>query len=238
MLGIIVCEDNPVHAENTLSVLTRCVGTEGVNIALCRSVGEMEKHISAKGCPDIVLMDIELPDENGVDAVLRLFEDKPLTQIIFVTGYYKYCTSVYDARHVCFLLKPVKEEELKKAIEMAAAKRRDAEDGVVSVRTSGAVRVLPVREIIYAESSRRDSVIHTVKGDVAAAQTLTELAAEPLGSFIHCHKSFLINPEAVTAMKQQSFVMSDGSEVPMSRQRANYAREAFLQYIKLRAIKK
>ena len=70
---------------------------------------------------DVLVMDIELgsEDANGIDLVKRYFPAGCGTQVIYVTGFVEYCTSVYRTEHLYFLVKPFAQDDLDDALSRA-----------------------------------------------------------------------------------------------------------------------
>lgn len=65
------------------------------------------REATANAYPDIALLDIQLNEENGISLARELFPAHCGTAVIFITGYMEYCTDVYEAEHIYFLLKPL-----------------------------------------------------------------------------------------------------------------------------------
>ncbi|OZG61968.1 DNA-binding response regulator [Bifidobacterium lemurum] len=168
----------------------------------------------------------------GIDAVRRLFPPSCGTQVIYVTGHIEYCTRVYNTDHVSFLLKPVRESDLRDALARAAVRLREESERPIGVRVGNAEYSVTPRDIIYAESRGRISRIHTERGVIESYLKLDELSARLPSRFVRCHKSYLVNLAYVWRFQSAQMELSNGVTVPVSQRRAAQAREAFLSYVR------
>ena len=120
MLHIAICDDDRQVLDSLHEKLIKAAGD---------MVGAVEKYNSgekllfsfagSKARIDVAILDIMLGNDNGIELAKRLREIRPETQVIFLSGHEDYFIQVYDVEHIYFLKKPVKEEDLRKAVELA-----------------------------------------------------------------------------------------------------------------------
>lgn len=173
-------------------------------------------------------MDIELgsEDANGIDLVKRYFPAGCGTQVIYVTGFVEYCTSVYRTEHLYFLVKPFAQDDLDDALSRVLERLEADSSKPLSVRLGSRVVLVEPSRISYIESDRRKVRIHAGAEEIEAYASLSDLAAELPASFIQCHKSFLVNMDHVKELKADSVVLSSNQVVPVSQKRRKFVREA------------
>lgn len=87
----------------------RVLGTYENGFEALNNIGELQ--------PDIVFLDIEMPEINGLELFCRLIEEAPQTKIVFVTAYNQYAIEAFELNAMDYILKPIKLERLKKTIE-------------------------------------------------------------------------------------------------------------------------
>lgn len=183
---------------------------------------------------DIALMDIRLGDESktGINAAATMFPQGSGTQVIYVTGYPEYCTEVYQTEHIYFLTKPVMQADLNDALGKAIEGIcRNGERPLGISSGNRLVRVLP-RKISYIESDRRKVRVHLADSTVLETyHSMKALAPLLPGSFIRCHKSFLVNMTFIAELQSDSVRMLSGELVPMSRTNRRQVRERFTTYL-------
>ena len=126
MAHILICDNNSVftaYLKDKISALF----PERFSISVCSSAESLREEAVRKA-PDIVLMDILLGEDNGIELAKEVFPRERGAAVIFISGYAEYCTDVYEAEHVYFLLKPIRSEQLRNAIEKALAALPDEEN--------------------------------------------------------------------------------------------------------------
>ena len=180
-----------------------------------------------KGNFDIVLLDICMPDSSGIELAQRLHEKLPRCQVIFVSSFLDYATSVYDVEHVYFILKSQMAQRLgpalRRAMDALGAVRAD-----LLLERDGASYRVPVSEVLYAERVLRKTRVVTTRGDFMTQRTPAQLLEESRG-FIRCHQSYWVNLSRVRCIRDGAFVMESGGCIPISRTYQHPAREAFFR---------
>lgn len=234
MYHIYICDDDRTFASMLSSLLP----------TLCSVPCEIETFHSVEAFtgavrrnrPDIALLDIEVDSDNGIEMAKKLFPERSSTQVIYITGYAEYCTDVYETEHIYFLLKPLKEKELKKALDKAINCLQKAEPLLI-VRTNEQVYAVALSDIYYIESKTRKVLLHTADGVHTMTGKITGLPEEIQSRLIHCHKSFLVNPLHVKAILSPSdsfnhfFQMDNGEKVSISQARWQESRHQFLDVL-------
>lgn len=201
---------------------------EGENVQ--SAIAAIEKHQ-----PDIVFLDIQMPDGTGFD-VIRSIEDKNF-EVIFITAHEEFAIKAIKFSALDYLLKPVDTSELKSAMEKAlAAIGEDKESSQFDalqknmqpnekrrlvLKTQESVHVVELDQIIRCEADRNYTSFFLVGGKkILVSKTLKEyetlLSAH---NFLRVQQSHLINIDYVDRYDKKNggaVVMKDGSEVPLS----------------------
>ena len=124
--------DDEAAARRRLAELVEEIDPAGIDI-----VGEAPDGVAALELvrvkqPDVILLDIAMPEVDGLDVVRHLPEPRPL--VIFQTAYKEYAIKAFDHEALDYVVKPVRRERLAQALERARA--RLAEAGVRGSATS------------------------------------------------------------------------------------------------------
>lgn len=86
--------------------------------------------------------------------------------------------------------------------------------------------------MLYLERSLHKMLVHTTDGDLETTQSPQALlAGDVADEFIRCHQSFWVNCRAIVGMEHETFCLSDGTRVPISRSYRKDAREAFFRLL-------
>ena len=220
MLQIGICDDS-LEARMTLrAALERLLEGRGIENQIMEfSSGEgllkwLDTH---RGELDLIFLDIEMRELDGMESARRLRALDIGLQIVFVTGYSEYVYDGYSVGALGYLLKPPKAAQLDDILTRAlAALHRDSEQAFLCRCGETAYRILR-RDILYFFSERRQ--IHCV----TKARTYTfysrldeverELADE---SFVRIHQRYLVNAKAVERIDGAELSIG-GETLPISR---------------------
>ena len=182
--------------------------------------------------PDILIMDINLKDGNGIETVKHLQKLHPKLKVIYLTGIINYATAIFETNPAYFLVKPINENNLSDAITKVSKEIEfDKSDSIV-VKTNGSEIILYRREIMYVESQGRKLVLYMANGKKSEIYEKMDVIQEQLGaSFIRSHKSFLINMKYITERTNKEFYLSDGKVLPISKPNLKDAKIKFISYL-------
>lgn len=192
-------------------------------VATASSVKSAFKAIQ-KHKPDLIFLDIEMPDGKGFD-LLRMFNTIDF-RVIFVTAYSEYAIKAFRVNAVDYLLKPVKIDELKDAVEKIKASNGETESEKLSVILKGlsdgvffhptlvvsnvkGFEVLKINEIIMCKADGYCTIFY-LTGDrkVNSSRNLKQFEKQMTEyGFIRVHNSFLVNIHHVGSYTRQGEVI-------------------------------
>ena len=184
---------------------------------------------------DIVFMDIDWHGEkSGIDFASVLAELSPQTQIIYVTGHSdRFVQRIFlkDATLCGYLVKPVDAALLDALVEKAARTIQSLEEQKLLIQQKGAVYAIPYGEICYLDSRGHQLTVHTVNGSILCYERLEEMKQRLPGRFFQCHKSFLVNMDAVRRIDKNRILLKTGEEIPISKAKYTDTRTAYFRYM-------
>jgi two-component system LytT family response regulator len=235
----VICIDDEMHCLKTLDMLLK---------EYCPEVQIMEKCSDAatgltaieKYKPDLVFLDIEMPQMNGFEMLEHLSEIH--FAVIFTTGYDQYAIKAIHCSALDYLLKPVNSDELKNAVrkireqrylplaeqfQLLLKKVNGINSGFnkIAVPTSEGFELIPADQLLYLEAN--DNYTHLFlknKNKIIACRTLKEMEEQiqDFKFFVRVHNSYMVNlNEVVKYVRGEGgyLVMSDHSSVNVSRSR-------------------
>lgn len=171
---------------------------------------------------DLIFLDIEMPEISGI-AFAKSLSKK--TGIIFTTAFRDYAVEGFDLNAIDYLLKPIRPERFKEAIEKykSISNRDTTIDSSAGnpthlfVRSDRKMIKLSLPDIHFIESLSDYLKIHTSEGLVVTRETMTSLEEKLSKSqFLRIHRSYLINVNHITAYTKET-VDIKGTELPISR---------------------
>lgn len=227
MIDILICDNNARQAEQLRAMLAELL-PEPAEIAVCGSADAL-RAACAKRQPQIVLLDVLLGQDNGIELAQTLFPQRSGTAVIFISGYPEYALDAYAAEHVWFLTKPVDRLRLDEALRKALALPRQ-EQAHFFVTVDRAPRRIALCDVMSIESSYRKLRIALPGETVECYGTFAALPEALRSGMIQCHKSYLVSPQYIQTIRGSAFLLTSGASVPISRNRYAESRRAFLAY--------
>lgn len=177
-------------------------------------LGWLEHHA---GELDLVFLDMEMGELDGMETARRLRAADAGLQLVFVTGYADRVFDGYSVGALGYLLKPPTAEQLEEVLDRAqAALVRDLDRAYIC--RSGDIRYrIPIANILYFVSDRRQVTCVTEGRDYTFYGKLDDVAAEVGAEFVRVHQRYLVRAGAVDRMEGSEVVLRDGQRLPVSR---------------------
>lgn len=240
MLKCIAIDDEPLALRQLTSYISKIPYLDLV--AKYNNALEAQQMLAGKKV-DLIFVDINMPDLNGVDFVRALI-DRPM--VIFTTAYSEYAVEGFKLDAVDYLLKPFSFADFSRSAAKAnslyelrqgrlpaqpdsdsEATPKDRE--YISVKADYKVSLVRIADIVYIESEGEYVRMHLCDGSTIT--TLFRLknmeAALPSEQFMRVHRSYIVNLRAIRSYVRGRIFLSDTEYVPIGE---NY-KEAFQNYI-------
>lgn len=239
MYQVAICDDETHAAEQNEAMLCHILESRNLRRDIdysiqCFSspaplVAQLEKQPSAF---HLLLLDIELNHENGLSLAAHLRETGADCSIIYITAYREYVFDCFDTRPLHYLLKPVDIERLAGVID------RDLRDNYhpeqIKLLIDGCWRTVEARNILYAEATSHKSAIYLQGGEVVYLnQNFSDLIPRLNGKrFCRSHFSILVNLEHVYRLTDNTLILDNGRELPVSRSRQKELKKQYIAFIR------
>lgn len=181
---------------------------------------------------DIVFMDIQLPDLDGMTAAKKLREADRAVVLVFVTNFAQYALNGYDVNAADFIVKPIEYSVFASKLERIVCKIGDFDEVVLPVKTvEGLVVTVAASSLKYVEVMGHKLVFHTTHGNYSAVGNLYK-AEERLAAarFVRCNSCYLVNPRFVEALNNYTTVVG-GEELKISYSKRKEFRKAIVDYL-------
>jgi DNA-binding LytR/AlgR family response regulator len=196
---------------------------------------------------DAVFIDINMPGLSGVELARVLATLKPPPALVFVTGIGDEAVTAFDLGAVDYVLKPLKQERLDRAVERVLAKRapaaasgaalplEPADDEVIPVELAGTTKLIPRATVRWVEAQGDYARLHTADGSHLVRIPLAQLE-ERWGDagFVRIHRSFLVALTLITELKMgasgYTVVIGDNEkELPVSRRHTRQLKDRLVR---------
>ncbi len=203
-LNILIVDDEPL-ARNRLHAL--CNRMNCVNHVSKADSGLAALSLIAETVPDILLLDVDMPDLTGIEVANRCRELEKAPDIIFTTAHSKYAVEAFRLEAIDYLLKPVKQALLKEALDKVIAKldsniapaehRIWVQDGVgtMQIRVLDIERIEAERDYMRICLPGRSYLVHE-----PMASLITRL---PGDMFIRIHRSMVVRLDFIKEIRRE-----------------------------------
>lgn len=230
-LSVFIADDEPRALEQLRLMVNAWAAFNNVvvDFTLLKAL-DTDSFSTAAGC-DLVLLDIEMGADNGLDFAKRVRALSDTATIAFITGHSEFAIEGYDAQASAFLIKPVSQEKLSSLLALALKKVGDMTAKRLVLQRNKTYHYFDLSEIVYIEASGHSSIIATAKGKQTFPVSLGELEAKiPAPPFIICHRGFFANVNHIKCYENKSSLRMDSGElVPIGKlYAANIKAELFV----------
>jgi two-component system response regulator LytT len=182
---------------------------------------------------DILFLDIQMKDIDGMETARRLRADKFQGFLIFITVLKEMVFQSFEVQAYDYLVKPVEEKQFERTMERLLASMHSAGEDSLLVQKGYEGRIIRKDEIVFCEIIDRKIYLNLVSGEVLDYyERIENLETKLGGHFFRCHRSYLINLKHLKGYKNGTAYMDNGKEVPVSRLRSREFSGIVLQYMK------
>ncbi len=230
MIEIAVAEDDQGCTRRLQDYLTRYGEERGekLNVACFSNGAELVRDYRPSW--DVILLDIEMPEMDGMTAARRIREVDSEVVILFITNMGQYAIRGYEVEALDFLLKPVSYFAFSLKLDKALVHARSRQTKSLMVPQGDGLRRLAVRDICYIEVSLHRLHIHTTDGVYLVPGSLNDIEGQLAGEpFARCNKGYLVGLRHVKLVKGDT-VLVGGDELLISRRKKKEFLQAVTDY--------
>jgi two-component system response regulator AlgR len=246
-MKVVIVDDEPLARERLRRLLEEFPGYEVVGEAGDGAQALMMIHAQQ---PDLVLLDIRMPGMDGLQVARQLAGEKLPPAVIFTTAFSEHALSAFDASATAYLLKPVRKDKLREAlqratrpsrasqlkVEAAVAGARPKREFVLATTREGLVRV-PAEDIVYFLADQKYTTVHHLHGEVLIEESLKTLEDDFAPWFLRIHRKALVATRFILSLERGKGdeehhlirVRHAAEPLPVSRRRLAEVRRALLE---------
>lgn len=235
----LIVDDEPLARERVAALLKKeadvtVIGECGDGKSALRAITRMK--------PDLIFLDIQLPEQDGFTVVESL-PCNHAPSIIFVTAYDQFAVKAFKVHAVDYLLKPVDEDRLKQALARARARLENREHDLrgrilalladleahrgraqrIMIKSEGEIFFLKPSEVDWVESAGNYVCVHAAGQTHIWRETMNQVERQLLPhNFVRIHRSKIVNFDRIRRLKPNSYgdysvELRDGTTLTMSR---------------------
>jgi two-component system, LytTR family, response regulator AlgR len=223
-MRVLIVDDEPLARARMAALLGECADVEVIG-----NVGDGEAALAALGelQPDALLLDINMPGIDGVALAQRL-AGRARPQVIFCTAYEAHALAAFELGAADYLLKPVRLERLRDALQRAQRRLADAPREPVAYlhgRLRGEQVRIALDEVICLLADEKYVVVQHRRGELLIEESLRQLEEAYPEQLIRLHRNCLVPPPRLLGLKTLAdgrvLARLDGSELSPEISRRN-----------------
>lgn len=177
--------------------------------------------------PDLVFLDVQMPERDGFDVVEMLANQLPAA-IIFVTAYDQYALRAFEAGALDYLLKPFDNARFERTLargkeRIALSRLAPQKTERLMIKSAGEVSFVRVSEIDWIEADDYYACLHVGPRNHLLRRSLAELEQDLRdANFCRIHRSAIVNIDRIKTLKlnadgEYNVILENGSELRLSR---------------------
>ena len=202
-MDILICDDEPLAVER----LSRLVAQLGHQVVATAQHGKQALEMVQQFEPDVVLLDIQMPEMDGLTCAQHLAHFNPMPAIIFCTAFDEHALQAIQSQAKGYLLKPIAKAELETVLENVTKltqaqltnleQKELMEEKVqrqqIAAKTYRGLELIPVENIYYFLADQKYVTVRHKNGSVLIDETLKDLENEFGDQFIRIHRNALVS---------------------------------------------
>ncbi len=218
-LRVVIVDDEAPARSRIRDLLEDCAGSFPIELAGEAASGRELLALLEETPADVVLLDIRMPEMDGLEVAQHMLKLPEPPSVIFTTAYNDYALKAFELHAVDYLLKPIRLRRLHDALTRVRAitpLRLDLLQQItpdarthLSVQERGKVVLIPVPEILYLRAELKYVTIRTAAREYLLEESLSKLEQEFSGQFVRIHRSCLVARAHITGFEKAD---GDGGE--------------------------
>jgi len=211
---ILIADDEAPARSRLRDLLEECA--ESFPLALVEEARNGREALAAVSREkiDIVLLDIRMPEMDGMEAARHMAGMEAPPAIIFTTAFDSYAIKAFEVNAIDYLLKPIRVERLLAALNktrgatpvsrqaLAAASNQPRRH--LSVHERGKIHLVAIADVLYLRAELKYVTIRTVEREYLVEESLTHLEEEFASAFVRIHRNCLVARAAISGFERNA----------------------------------
>lgn len=231
MYHIAIVEDEKEYAEQLQTFLKQYEGEHNVKFKVTVFEDGAEILKDYQPIYDLILLDIEMPEVNGMDAADQIRKKDQEVVMMFITNIASYAIRGYEVGALDYVMKPITYYGFAMRLGRALKRVQQNEQKTVLLPLSDGVKKLQIQQIYYVEVQNRILHFYTDEGEYTIRGTMQKVEESLRGhSFAKCNHWYMVNLRHVTEVRKNIAVVA-GHELEISRRNRTPFMKALAEYV-------
>ncbi|MCM1506046.1 MAG: LytTR family DNA-binding domain-containing protein [Ruminococcus flavefaciens] len=179
---------------------------------------------------DIVFLDIEMPETDGIALARQLRQQNEDVSIVFVIGYAEYAIKGYGFNVLRYLMKPVSENEIREILEYVLEKQNSQK--FIWLTNRDGTHKIKVSNLLLIEAHNQNLIFNTISESIEVRGNINKYEEElKTDGFFRSHRSYIIALDKVTKISENEVMVANKFRVPIARARKQKFHSAFFSFV-------
>jgi two-component system response regulator AlgR len=217
-LSVLIVDDEAPARSRMRDLLSDCGALVPLTVTGEAANGRAALEQVSAHAVDVVLLDVRMPEMDGIEVAQHLQRLERPPAVIFTTAYDAYAIRAFEVHAVDYLLKPIRAARLKEALLRARAAARPQADvlrdlqrgprSFLSAQERGKIHLIPVDEVIYLKAELKYVTVRTAAREYLIEESLARLEQEYPDRLVRVHRNCLVARQAIRGFERSA----DGGE--------------------------
>ncbi len=227
---IAICDDTEIDRNFIKDIVTDWANKSGVKPEIHMFSSAEEFLFEYEDCKDyqILLLDIEMGQMDGVSLAKELRKTNDSAQIVFITGYSDYIAEGYEVSALHYLMKPVREEKLSEVLDRAVSKLGKDEKALM-LESGGETNLVPIYRIRFIDVRGNYTTVHADR-EYTIKKTLSDVEKELDERFYRVGRSCIVNLTQISKVTKTDIFFNSGETVPLPRGSYEKVNRAIIEF--------
>lgn len=232
-MRICICDDD-VYIHNEIKALLHSIAVTETqfDITSLLSGEELVKQYTVEKSFDIVFLDVEMNQVNGIKAAEKIRQIDPDTIIVFVSSHENYVFEVFRLEALHFIRKPINEKEFSEVLQRAINRYRSL-NSFITLKWQSERNIIKISDILYVEGYKRHITVYTNEDKYESIGKLADIldVLKPHG-FIRIHQGFIVNMDYIKRFDSTDVILKNNEKVMISVRKRTEALKAYDIYLR------
>lgn len=244
-LRVVIVDDEAPARSRMRDLLADCAQQLPLTIEGEADSGRAALALLAQRRADVVLLDIRMPEMDGIEVAQHLQRLDEPPAVIFTTAYDAYAIRAFEVHAVDYLLKPIRATRLREALLRSNSAARPKSETLrelqpgprafLSAQERGRIHLIPIRDVIYLKAELKYVTVRTAMREYLVEESLMRLEQEYAERFVRVHRNCLVAKDAIRGFERAAgnggeghwvvVLNACGEKIAVSRRQQHIVRE-------------
>lgn len=211
-MRVLVVDDEGPARHRLRDLLADCADKLALEVVGEASNGREALELVSTLNPNVVLLDIRMPEVDGIEVARHLQKLDSAPAVVFTTAYDAYAIKAFEVNAVDYLLKPIRAARLEAALRRARTTAPPSDDALrglgagpranLCAQERGRIHLIPIADIVYLKAELKYVTARTEAREFLIEESLTKLEQEFDDRFVRIHRNCLVARSAIRGFER------------------------------------